>query len=60
MNEYEDLDIYNGDAVHDMEIDYDCHINTGELPECFEDTDLDTFIDNLNDWDRNGNKKNLP
>lgn len=51
MNEYEDLDIYNGDAVHDMEIDYDCHINTGKLPECFEDTDLDTFIDNLNDCD---------
>ncbi len=51
MNEYDDLDIYNGDAVHDMEVDFDFHINTGELPECFEDTDIETFIDNLNDWD---------
>ncbi len=51
MNEYDDFDIYTGDAVHDMEVDFDYHINTGELPECFEDTDIETFIDNLNDWD---------
>lgn len=51
MNEYDDLDIYNGDAVHNMEVDFDFHIKTGELPEYFKDTDLDTFIDNLNDWD---------
>lgn len=60
MNEYEDLDIYNGNAVHDMEVDYDCNINSSELPEYFKGTDLDTFIDNLNDWDWNGNKKNSP
>ena len=30
MNEYDDLDIYNGDTVHDMEVDYDFHINTRE------------------------------
>lgn len=51
MNEYDDLDIYNGDGVHDMEVDFDFHINTNELPEYFEDTDIETFIDNLNDWD---------
>lgn len=32
MNEYDDLDIYNGDAVQDMKVDFDFHINTGELP----------------------------
>lgn len=51
MNEYDDLDIYNGDTVHDMEVDYDFHINTCELPAEFRDSDLDDFINNLNDWD---------
>lgn len=51
MTDYDDIDIYNGDAVHDMELDFDYHINTGELPEYFEDSDLEQFIDNLNDWD---------
>lgn len=51
MDEYEDLGSYNDNSIHNMEVDYDYHINTGELPEYFEDTDLDTFIDNLNDWD---------
>lgn len=51
MNEYDDLDIYNGDAVHDMEVDFDYHINTGELPDCLEAPDIETFIDSLNDWD---------
>lgn len=51
MGEYNDLDVYNDDAVHDMEVDFDYHINTGEPPECFEDNDLDVFIDNINYWD---------
>lgn len=51
MDEYEDLDTYNGDSVHDMEVDYDFHINTGELTDEFGDSDLDDFINNLNDWD---------
>ena len=51
MNEYDDLDIYNGDAVLDIEVAFDFHINSGELPDCFEDSDIETFIDNLNDWD---------
>lgn len=41
MKEYEDLDAYDDDSVHDMEVDYDFHINTGTLPDEFEDTDLD-------------------
>lgn len=51
MDEYEDLDSYNGNPVHDMEVDYDFHINTGELPDCFEDDNLEDYINNLNDWD---------
>ena len=51
MTDYDELDTYNGDPVHDMEVDYDFHINTGELSDIFDDTDLDQFIDNLNDWD---------
>lgn len=51
MDEYEDLDTYIGDSVHDMEVDYDFHINTGELPVAFGDSDLDDFINNLTDWD---------
>lgn len=31
MNDYEDLNTYNGDAQHDMWVDYDYHANTGEL-----------------------------
>lgn len=50
MNEYEDLDIYNGDAVHDMLVDSDRFENTG-TPDVFDEPDLDNFIDNLNDWD---------
>lgn len=29
MNEYEDLDEYNGDAAHDMNVDFDRYMNTG-------------------------------
>ena len=51
MDKYDDLYAYNYNPVHDMEVDYDFHINTGEISEVFEDTDLDAFINNLNDWD---------
>lgn len=46
MNDYDDLDIYNGDAEHDMWVDYDYHINTDVLPE-----DIDDYVNNLNDCD---------
>ena len=51
MDELDNLDYYNGEPVHDMEVDYDYHINTGELADEFGDSDLDDFIANLNDWD---------
>lgn len=51
MDEYEDLSTYNGDAVHDMNVDFDRYMNTGEGAELFNGTDFDEYIDNLNDWD---------
>ena len=51
MADYDDLDAYNGDTEHDMWVDFDYHENTGELSDIFGDTDLDQFIDNLDDWD---------
>lgn len=47
----DNLDMYNGDAVHDMRVDYDNNENTGELPYVEDETNLDKFINNLNDWD---------
>lgn len=29
MNDYDDLDIYNGEAVHDMWVDFDKYENAG-------------------------------
>lgn len=51
MDEYDDLNTYNGDSEHDMYVDYDYHISTGELPEFFENSDINKYINNLNDWD---------
>lgn len=51
MDEYEDLDAYNGDTEHDMWVDFDYNENTSELSGLFEDTDIDSYINNLNDWD---------
>ena len=51
MDEVNDLNTYNGDPVHDGWVDFDYNENTGELSGFFDDTDLDKFIDNLNDWD---------
>lgn len=50
MDEYEDLDAYNGDTEHDMWVDFDHYENTG-TPDVFDEDNLDDFIDNLNDWD---------
>lgn len=38
---------YNENPVHDMEVDYAYHINTGELSDIYNDD----YINNLNDWD---------
>ena len=51
MSEYDNLDTYNGDPVHDVRVDFDYHENTGELSGLFDETDIDQSIDDLNDWD---------
>ena len=58
--EYADNE-YGENTVDDMMVDYDYHINTGELPELFDESSVDEFfaegkalrddIANLNDWD---------
>lgn len=48
VDEYDDLDTYNGDAVHDMWVDSDNYENTGS-PNIFDEDNIDDYIDNLND-----------
>lgn len=50
MDELE-IDNYGDNAIDDMMVDYDYHVNTDELPELFDDSSVDDFIANLNDWD---------
>mgnify|MGYP000166066636 CR=1 FL=1 len=50
IDEYTDLDTYNGDAVHDMWVDFDNYDNIG-TPDVFDVADMDEYIDKLNDWD---------
>ena len=47
----EELEDYGENTVDDMMVDYDYHINTGDRPELFDDSLVDDFIANLNDWD---------
>lgn len=47
----QDIEEYGENAVDDMMTDYDYHISTGELPELFDESSVDEFIANLNDWD---------
>ena len=47
--EYEDNE-YGENSVDDMMVDYDYRINTGELPELFDESSADDFTTNLNDW----------
>ena len=42
---------YGENAVDNMMVDYDYHVNTGELPKLFDESSVDNFIANLNDWD---------
>lgn len=48
--DYEDIE-YGENPVDDMMVDYDYHVNTGELPELIDEKSIDDFISNLNDWD---------
>lgn len=41
MVDYDNLDTYDGDSVHDGRGDFDYNDNTGELSGLFEDTALD-------------------
>lgn len=50
MTEFDDLDTYSGDTEHDIWVDFDNYENTG-TPDVFDKSDIDNFIDNLNDWD---------
>ncbi len=50
MIDYEDNE-YGENTIDDIMADYDYHINTGELPELFDESSVDEFIANLNDWD---------
>lgn len=47
MKVYEDLNHYNGDTAHDMYVDYDYEINTGEFPKILDKADLNDYIDIL-------------
>lgn len=49
--EYEDIDKYIGDLAKDGWGDSEYNENKDELSSLFEDTDIDQYIDNLNDWD---------
>ncbi len=42
---------YGENPVNDMMADYDYHVNTGELPDLFDEQSVDNYIANLNDWD---------
>lgn len=48
MSEYDHLDTYNGDAVHNMWVDFDSYENTGN-PDVFDEADMDYYIEDLND-----------
>lgn len=51
MDELENLDSYNGTPEHDSWVDFGYHENTGELSDLFEETNINEYINNLNDWD---------
>lgn len=50
MDDFE-LEEYGENFVDDMMVDYDYHINKSDLHELFDESSVDNFIANLNDWD---------
>lgn len=46
-NEYNE---YGENSVDNMMVDYNYHVNTGDLPEFFDESSVEDFIANLNDW----------
>ena len=51
MEDYNDLKSYSGDTEHDIWVDFDRCENTGQMSDLFNDSDIDYYIENLNDWD---------
>lgn len=51
MNVPENLDTHNGNPKHDSCVNFAYHENAGELSDLFDDTNMDEFINNLNDRD---------
>ena len=51
MDDLDDLDTYNEDTQHDMWVDFTTNQYTGELADIFDDSEVDDYIDNLDDWD---------
>ena len=47
----EEYNDYGENAVDDMMVDYDYHINKSDLHELLDESSVDNFIANLNDWD---------
>ncbi len=47
----EEFEDYGENTIDDMMVDYDYHINTGDPLELFDESSVDDFIANLNDWD---------
>ncbi len=50
MNEYDDMSQYNGDAEHNMWVDFTDYMNTGELADLFEE-DYDDYEEDEYDDD---------
>lgn len=51
MEDHDELDTYNRDTEHNMWVYFDRYENTGDLLNIVNDSDLDNYIENLNDWD---------
>lgn len=47
----QDIEEYGENALDDVTVDRDCHINSRELPELIDEKSVEDFIANLNDWD---------
>lgn len=43
MNDFDNLDTYNGDLGHDGWVDFDYNENTGDVSALFEDSDSDNY-----------------
>lgn len=49
--DFDQSNVYHDEPVQDGWFDFDYHENTDELSDLFYDTNMDYYINNLNDWD---------